>query len=245
MSVMMKPLSIVVITLNEEKNIGRLLEDLSQQTHQNFEVILVDSNSEDNTIAVAKEYEADLPQLIIHKMMKRGASLGRNQGALIANHQRLLFLDADVRLDEDFLAKAMTNLDKSGLEVAGLYMNGKDLPLLHKLGYGLFNVGFFITQFVFPTAVGACIFSSKRIHKAIGGFDESIHLCEDCDYVKRASKTWRFRFLPMSFRFDPRRLNQDGIFKTGFVYLRANAHRIFVGELRDNQIEYKFGHYTQ
>lgn len=240
---MIKPVSIVIITLNEEKNIGRLLRDLTQQTDQNFEVVLVDSNSEDRTIEIAKAYQKQLPRLVIHKMNKRGASLGRNQGALIAQHQRLLFLDADVRLSNTFLAQADENLNKSGLEVAGVYMNAKGLPLLHKIGYGMFNVGFFVTQFVFPTAVGACIFSSKRIHKAIGGFDESINLCEDCDYVKRASKTWRFRFLPMSFRFDSRRLDQDGMIKTAFVYLRANVYRIFVGELKDNQIKYEFGHY--
>lgn len=242
---MIKPISIVIITLNEEKNIGRLLEDITQQTNQHFEVVLVDSNSEDNTIEIAKSYQERLPKLTIHKMTKRGASLGRNQGALIAKHQRLLFLDADVRLSKSFLEKADQNLEKTGLEVAGVYMNAEGLPLLHKLGYGLFNLGFFATQYVFPTAVGACIFSSKRIHKAIGGFDESIYLCEDCDYVKRASKTWRFRFLPMTFRFDSRRLDQDGVFKTGFTYLRANAHRIFKGELKDSQIKYEFGHYSQ
>ncbi|WCE30914.1 glycosyltransferase [Vibrio sp. SCSIO 43137] len=242
---MSKPVSIVIITLNEEKNIGRLLGDLSEQTNQNFEVVLVDSNSEDRTIEVAAEYSDILPKLTIHKMKKRGASLGRNQGALIAKNQRLLFLDADVRLDSEFLEKADHELEKSGLEVAGVYMNGKGLSPLHRAGYSLFNAGFFVTQFIFPTAVGACIFSSKRVHKAIGGFDEKIYLCEDCDYVKRASKTWRFRFLPLSFRFDSRRLDQDGIFKTAFVYLRANLHRIFIGELRDSQIEYRFGHYSQ
>ena len=50
----MEPVSIVVITLNEEKRISRLMEELSVQTHQEFEVIVVDSNSEDNTREVAQ-----------------------------------------------------------------------------------------------------------------------------------------------------------------------------------------------
>ena len=49
----MLPLSIIVITLNEAERIGSLLEDLAQQTHQDFEVIVVDSNSEDETCAIA------------------------------------------------------------------------------------------------------------------------------------------------------------------------------------------------
>nr|MCC4820725.1 glycosyl transferase [Vibrio lentus] len=105
--------------------------------------------------------------------------------------------------------------------------------------------GLFTTQFFFPTAIGACIFSTKRAHDEIGGFDEEIVLCEDCDYVKRASKTWRFRFLNMTFGFDPRRLDQDGVVKTGSTYLKANVRRFFKGEMRNNEMNYKFGHYKE
>ncbi|MEF1187664.1 glycosyltransferase, partial [Vibrio sinaloensis] len=120
-------------------------------------------------------------------------------GAELAQYERILFLDADVQLRANFLQEAMMQLDEKKLEVAGVFMGANGLPLIHKLGYGLFNVGLYLTQFFFPTAVGACIFSTKRVHKEIGGFDEEIVLCEDCDYVKRASQTWRFRFLNLTF----------------------------------------------
>ncbi|WP_114767105.1 glycosyltransferase family 2 protein [Vibrio rhodolitus] len=241
----MGPVSIVVITLNEEKRIGRLLNDLSKQTHQDFEVIVVDSNSDDNTCQVATAYEVSLPQLTVHNMEARGVSLGRNTGAAMAQYERILFLDADVRLEPTFLANALSQLEEKQLEVAGVYMGAKNLPMIHKLGYGLFNLGLFITQYTFPTAVGACIFSTKRAHNEIGGFDLDITLCEDCDYVKRAGKTWRFRFLNLTFGFDPRRLDQDGIFKMGATYLKANVRRFFFGEMRNNEMEYKFGHYKE
>lgn len=241
----MEPISVIVITLNEEKRIGRLMEDLSKQTHREFEVVLVDSNSDDATREVAQAYEASLPELTIHKMETRGVSLGRNTGASLAKYERILFLDADVRLNETFLTNALSQLKEQQLEVAGVYMGAKSLPLIHKLGYGLFNLGLFVTQFTFPTAVGACIFSTKTVHCKLNGFDEEIVLCEDCDYVKRASKTWRFRFLNLTFGFDPRRLDQDGVFKMGMTYLKANVRRFFKGEMRNNEMEYKFGHYQE
>ncbi|SEF83994.1 glycosyltransferase family 2 protein [Vibrio hangzhouensis] len=241
----MKPLSIVIITLNEEKRIARLLSDLSRQTYQNFEIIVVDSNSDDRTCEVAEKYRPALPESTVHSMETRGVSLGRNTGAKLAKHERLLFLDADVRLDKDFLENAMTKLEEEKLEVAGIYMGSRKLAPAYKAGYGLFNAGLFTTQFFFPTAVGACIFSTKRAHDEIGGFDESIVLCEDCNYVKKAAKTWRFRFLPLSFQFDPRRLEQDGFFKMGFTYFKANVRRFFFGEMRNNEMEYQFGHYQQ
>lgn len=239
----MSKLSIVIITLNEAQRIGKLLTDLSQQSYREFEVLVIDSNSDDDTCRIANDFSDKLPRLTVHQMQQRGASLGRNTGATLANYPRLLFLDADVRLPSDFLARSMNKLETSGLEIAGIYMGSDGLPLHYRFGYLLINMGMFAMQFSFPTAVGACIFSSKRIHQDINGFDEDIVLCEDCDYVKRASRTWRFRFLPITFQFDPRRLAQDGLFKTGFVYLRANVHRFFVGELRNNEIDYQFGHY--
>lgn len=237
------PFSIVIITLNESERIENLLSDIAKQTYQNFEVIVVDSDSNDNTRDLAKAFADRIPNLTIHNMHTKGVSLGRNTGAKLAKHERLLFLDADVRLEPDFLAKAETHLSANGIEVAGVYMSAKDLPLHYKIAYIGFNAGMYLTQFGFPTAVGACILSTKRAHQQLGGFDQEIQLCEDCDYVKRASKTWRFRFIPVAFSFDPRRLKQDGFFSTGLKYLHANVRRFFFGELKNNEIEYKFGHY--
>lgn len=239
----MNPISIIVITLNEEQRIGNLLQDLSKQYHQHFEVILVDSNSDDGTCEVAESFREQLPELTIHKMDTRGVSLGRNTGAALAKHQRLLFLDADVRLSENFLSRTLNMVEAKKLQVAGFYMGADNLALIHKLGYNLFNAGLFATQFFFPTAVGACIYSTQQVHQEIGGFDEQITLCEDCEYVKKASMTWRYRLLPITFGFDPRRLDQDGALKMGFTYLKANVRRFFFGEMRNSEMEYKFGHY--
>ena len=49
----MTPISIVIITLNEAERISNILRDLAQQSYQNFEVIVVDSNSEDDTCQIA------------------------------------------------------------------------------------------------------------------------------------------------------------------------------------------------
>lgn len=241
----MKKLTVIIITYNEQKRIGRLLEDLNNQHYKDFEVVLVDSNSEDGTRDVAARYQHRFDEFSIHKMEDRGVSLGRNVGASLAKYERLLFLDADVRLPADFLSSAVRKLDSSKLEIAGVYMGASRLGISKKLGYGLFNIGLYATQFFFPTAVGACIFSTKRLHQEIGGFDERISLCEDCDYVKRASKTWRYRMLTMTFQFDPRRLNQDGFLKMGYLYAKANVRRFFVGEMKHNEIKYEFGHYHE
>ncbi|UJF23783.1 glycosyltransferase [Suttonella sp. R2A3] len=238
------PLSIVIITLNESSNIGHILDDLCAQSLTNFEVVVCDSNSDDDTVAIAEAY-ADRLDLRTVVMQQRGTSLGRNTGAAHARHERLLFLDADVRLRADFIAQLHAVLNKRRLLVGAGRMTSSDTRWLNRLGIRLFDLGMWLTQWHFPTCTGACIVSSKTVHEFIGGFDERITLCEDCDYVKRASQTFRFRMLPVFFEFHPRRLDQDGIFRLGWTYFKANVMRFFRGELTENEIHYPFAHYQQ
>lgn len=242
---MTSPISVVVIALNEEETIGHLLNDLKAQTHTEFEVVLVDSNSDDKTVEIATEIGSELPAFKVIEMEERGASLGRNVGAEHATHERLVFLDSDVRIGPDFLERAISALDKTGLKVAGGRMNSTAPESKIRWGIKSFDMGMMATQFVFPTAVGACIFSTRTVHQDIGGFNTAIKLCEDCDYVKRASRSYRFRMIPVFFEFDARRLRQDGVVKTGFTYLKANTFRLFFGELESDQIRYEFGHYKK
>jgi len=240
----MEGVSIVVITLNEERNLPRILGDLERQTAKNFEVLVVDSKSTDGTIEAARSFLNRVPLRII-EMSDRGVSLGRNTGASLARYERLLFLDADTRLDSDFLEKAVEELEVRRLQIGGVYMKHNDAPSLLAAGIRVFNAGIWMTQKVFPMAIGSCLFSTRTAHDEIGGFDESIVLCEDCDYVRRASKEDGFRFgmLRQNFYFHPRRFKRDGVLRTGCTYLRANLYRLFVGELYGNPYSYRFDHY--
>jgi len=49
-------ISIIIITLNEEKVLPVLLQELEKQSYQNFQLIILDSNSSDSTQQVAQKY---------------------------------------------------------------------------------------------------------------------------------------------------------------------------------------------
>ena len=242
----MEGVSIVIITLNEERNLPRILEDLERQTTKDFEVIVVDSKSTDATIEVAESFLNRLPLRII-EMSDKGVSLGRNTGASSARYERLLFLDADTRLDSDFLEKTVKELETRRLQVGGVYIKCRNASLLLAVGIRIFNVGIWLSQRIFPMAIGGCLFSTRTAHARTEGFDESIVLCEDCDYVRRASKKdgVRFGMLRQHYYFHPRRFERDGVLRTGWIYLRAYFYRLFVGELYGNPYLYRFAHYDK
>ena len=94
-----KPLvSIIIVTLNREKELLKCLESLNQQTYQNYEVIILDNNSNDNTI---KSINKKFPFVKIYKAKKNlGTSYPRNAGVKFSNGDLIWFLDSDVYLKD-------------------------------------------------------------------------------------------------------------------------------------------------
>ena len=75
--------SIVIPSLNEEKYLPKLLEDLAAQTYSDFEVIVVDGNSKDETVKRSLEFKKSLLSLEVISSKERNVSHQRNLGAKI------------------------------------------------------------------------------------------------------------------------------------------------------------------
>ena len=83
--------SIVIRAFNEGRHISRLLEGINQQTIRDLEIILVDSGSSDNTLAIAKSYGAQIIQ-IKPQDFTFGRSL--NLGLAAATHTQVVIAGA-------------------------------------------------------------------------------------------------------------------------------------------------------
>jgi len=95
---MMQQLSVVIITYNEEKNIGRCIESVKKIAD---EVIVVDSFSDDNTVHIAGSLGAIVTQLKFDGYIKQ-----KNKAIDLASHDHVLLLDADEALSDE-LANAI------------------------------------------------------------------------------------------------------------------------------------------
>ncbi|MBI4058745.1 glycosyltransferase family 2 protein [Candidatus Microgenomates bacterium] len=91
----MEKVTIIIPVFNEEKVIGECLSSLAQQSYKNMEVIVVDDGSTDNTIKKCQ---------ILRKEHK-GPGEARNLGASKAKGEILVFVDADMTFDKDFIKK--------------------------------------------------------------------------------------------------------------------------------------------
>ncbi len=204
--------SIVIPTRNEEINLKRLLSAIKRQRNVNYELIVADNKSEDRTRAVAKRFGA--------KVVAGGLPpTARNNGAMVAKHPWILFIDADCTIrDAYFLQKSLKALEEKKLGVATVRYEADDSSLK--------NRGIALVSNVFVNAVknikphGAfAIFVKRNVFKEIGSFDESLRMAEDHDMIQRASKKSAFGVLPTSVAISFRRYEEDGYLRTIWKYI--------------------------
>lgn len=104
-------LSIIIPAYNEEEYLPGLLESIKNQDFDDYEVIVADADSDDNTRKIAEEYGC--------RIVDGGMpAVGRNRGAAAARGELLLFLDADLVLTDGYLRDAVEEFESEDLGIA-------------------------------------------------------------------------------------------------------------------------------
>lgn len=91
-------ISVIIPVYNEEKYLGFCLSSITNQTYKNTEVIVVDDWSQDKSRGIAKKY-----QVKIIKQSHQGPGVARNLGASYARGEILVFVDADMRFEKNYI----------------------------------------------------------------------------------------------------------------------------------------------
>ena len=234
-------LSIIIPSLNEEKYLPSLLNSFplrgSSVDGEEIEIILADAGSQDKTIEIAKKFGC--------RIVKGGRpARGRNQGAKIAQGELFLFLDADLRLPDDFLEKSLKEFRKRKLAVASYHLEPLTKKKIIKVGFSLFyNRPITLSQKILSHGSGG-ILVKKEIFEKLKGFDEDIILAEDHYFVRQASKIGKFGVIKSTRLYMPlRRFETDGYLKTCLKYLFCQLYMLSGKPAKSKIFKYKFNHY--
>ena len=99
-------ITILMPAYNEEKNIKNSIQSILNQTHQNFKIIVLDDNSNDNTINVIKSLED--PRITIYKnKVNKGRGYNRNKLMDLSTTKLSCWLDADDKMLPEKLEKQL------------------------------------------------------------------------------------------------------------------------------------------
>lgn len=230
--------SIVIPALNEEIYLPKLLKSIARQDFDDYEVIVADAGSKDRTIGIAKQHGAIV--------VKGGLpSIGRNSGARAARGEYIFFLDADVLLPKGFLKNAYNEMHGKKLCLSTCRFKPLSKLKVDRMIHDFGNVSIRLLQFSNdPHAPGFCILAKKDLFDEAGGFDETVKIAEDHDFVKRASKIKPLRVLESTYiSVSVRRLEKEGRLPLLQKYFQVYFYRKFKGEIRDDVVEYEFGNF--
>jgi len=100
--------SIIIPVYNSEKYIIKCLDSLFEQTNYNFEVIIIDDGSTDDSNSIIKSYiEEKNPKFKLQfiEQSNNGVSASRNKGLLLSKGEYILFLDSDDFLVNDAIER--------------------------------------------------------------------------------------------------------------------------------------------
>lgn len=109
----MPRVTVVIPSYNCAPYVEAAVASVLDQSFPDFELIVVDDGSGDNTAQVLERFRSD-PRFRYHRQENRGLPGARNAGVRISHSEYLAFLDADDLLDPDALRRMVDALDRSG-----------------------------------------------------------------------------------------------------------------------------------
>ena len=191
-------ISVIICTYNRDKFIGEALNCLAKQTLPagNFEIIVVDNRSTDNTASIAKKFIADHPELQARYVMEpnKGLSFARNRGIQEARASIVTYIDDDAEVTPHFLESIVSFLQANSSVVG---VGGKVIPKYSESGepkwiskylngfVGRMDFGDrpkqFDSKMKYPT--GCNMTYTKEILQKAGGFNNELTFRSDDKYI--------------------------------------------------------------
>ena len=195
--------SVVIPLYNKAPYIKRALQSIAAQTFRDFEAIVVDDGSSDNSFDIASSTISEMVatgiDVRIVKQDNAGVSIARNNAASMARGEYLCFLDADDWWDPSFLVEMdglVRDFPDAGIYGTSYYYvkSGRQQVRVN-ISTGYFNYfKEYARNLQMPLWTGAvCV--PKVIFNEMGGFKPHLKLGEDFDLWVRIALKYKTVFL--------------------------------------------------
>ena len=188
-------ISIVTVVYNGEKTIRKTIESVLVQEFKDYEYIIVDGLSKDNTLNIAKEYESRFEgRLRIYSERDKGIYDAMNKGIRHAKGDYIWLVNADDWIEKDALSNihdyVKSNDLKEGAILAG-WMN-----IIDANTYEVLRVGRTCRE-LYESAtsklkMGLChpaTIVNRKVSDEVGLFDERYYISADIDFLVRCHRT--------------------------------------------------------
>ncbi len=193
-------LSIIVPLYNKEKEIKHTLDTLFNQSFSDFEVIIVNDGSTDNSAEIVKAYHNE--KIRLFNQVNGGAATARNKGVELAKSEWVAFLDADDEWKSNYLAKVVNAIEEYPEAVLigtnyEIIEDGErvvlDYPMIGKGTEVLKN--YFISGREYTPLWTSAVVMKKDVFQQLGGFPMECKTCEDVDLWCKVALTGQIIYI--------------------------------------------------
>ena len=182
-------LSLIVTVFNEEQTILALLESYKKQSLLADEMIIVDAESQDQTVNLIKKFSKDHPKLNIKVFIKKGnRSVGRNLAISKSKGRWIAITDAGCILDKDWLKHLMREAKNSKSRVVAGYYQGTAKTKLQEVFIPYFLVMPNQLQKINFLPATRSMLIKNQLWSDLGGSDKNLDV-EDYQMAKRIEAT--------------------------------------------------------
>jgi len=191
-------ISVITCVLNGEKYINDCLSSIACQQFRNFELIVIDGYSTDNSIKIIKKYSSSLP-IRLFQQKPAGISAAMNYGSrkaqgdfLIHLHADDLFHDKNVLRDVNLFLEKNEKLDWIYGKINSIEEEGKPIGIFPTKK--LFQINFYHLLKYINYIPHQSVFIRKNVFEKYGYFDENLSSEMDTEFWLRIGKKTRWKF---------------------------------------------------
>jgi glycosyltransferase involved in cell wall biosynthesis len=210
----MRTISIVIPTYNRADILPRALESVLSQTVSDFEVIVVDDGSTDNTEAVVNSY--DDPRLrYVRSEERKGANAARNAGIDAAEADIVSFLDSDDTFHPQHLEVAMNRLNNAPSSCGGVFTAFKKVRDGETVTISDAPAEFITQdQLITENVVGgfSTVTLRSEVFETVGRLDEEMPSAQDIEFFIRVLEEYSLLGIDrplMTYYYDADRISDD------------------------------------
>ena len=204
---MNKQLTIVIPCKNEGRGVIDILKLIRRQ-QLDCQVIIADSSDDEGTLLLLRKYQANTATVI--RIVRGGLpSVARNNGAAYVRTPYVLFLDADIYLQEpDIISKCLTTAIGGDYDLVTCKF--KTLDGKYDWVFQVFNAVQWLSSLFTPFAIGGFMLFRTDVFRALGGFDEKAKVAEDY-LLSSKVKPSKFKIINKVAYTSSRRFEKKGV----------------------------------
>ena len=238
-------MSVILVCYNRANLLRATIDSILNQTYKDFELIICDDHSTDETPHIVYEYAARDPRITFVRNSKNlGMPANLNNGLVVASGQYIANLHDGDLYDCNLIAEWKTALDRNptagfvfnayaSLNEAGLVERIYSEPLEACTNGREFQDRFFFARRRFDSPVWGTVMAKRAVYEELGLFDEQFGFYSDVDMWLRIASCYDVAYVPRPLISLPSRKIAPRLFKENAIDTQRTLERIFAKARRE------------